>query len=77
MRRVLAPYSMGDGRGLGMCDQVAGSLIGLPQRTSGASRGHGMRSSVRHSAFPRCWPSRHVRWAGFAGCSARTYMQAL
>jgi hypothetical protein len=67
-------YSGGDGRGLGRCVHVEGSLIGLCQRVTRANRGQGMRSSARHAAFPRCWPSWHVRLAGFAGCSARTYM---
>jgi hypothetical protein len=48
----VAPYSMGDGRGFGMRDQVEGSLIGLCQRTSGACRGQGMRSLVFQAAFP-------------------------
>ena len=48
----MAPYSMGDGRGFGMREQVPGSPIGLCQRTSGACQGQGMRSLVFQAAFP-------------------------
>ena len=48
----MVPYSIGDGRGFGMREQVPGSPIGLCQRTSGACRGQGMRSLVFHAAFP-------------------------
>ena len=65
---IVAPYAIGGaGRGFGMCDQVEGSLIGLPQRTTGACRGHGIRLSARHAALP-CGGL-----AGFLGGSGSTF----